>query len=75
MLVNVQEFILKMTTESIEKLHEFFKLYFHQCSNRNTTDLRYLRQIIKKRNRTEIYLLEGNLDELEFSDHGEEDSE
>lgn len=47
--------------EGLEKLNHVTIQNFHRSSNKKTPDLQYIKQLIEKRNRTEFYILEGEL--------------
>ena len=58
-----------MNCNGSEKFNHFTIMYYHNSSNRNNTDLRYLNQMILKRNRLEyIRLEEYDQDEIIFDD-------
>ena len=62
--------------QGLEKLNHFTIQYYHFCSNKNSTDLSYLSQMIYKRNRIEyVRLQEYNEDEIMFSDSESENDE
>ena len=43
--------------QGLEKFNEITKTYYHRNTNKNFTNLIFLKQIFEKRNRDEIYKL------------------
>lgn len=52
------------TNEPNEKLNDFIRIYYKFHSNKNNTNLKYLKQTIQKRNRIEFFHLSGDINEL-----------
>ena len=58
-----------MNCNGSEKLNHCTTIYYHASSNKNNTDLKYLKQMILKRSRLEYIRLEDfNQDEIFFDD-------
>ena len=70
-----------LNCNSIEKFNHFSINYYHNSSNRNNTDLKYLKQMILKRNRVEYIMLEEydrneiylDDDEIYYEDYDDDD--
>ena len=66
----------KYSTQPNEKLNGFSTIYYHICTNKNNTGLKYLSQLFKKRNRLEFYYLDGKIEDLNDSnDDDDNDSD
>ncbi len=63
----------KYSTQPNEKLNGFSTIYYHICTNKNNTGLKYLNQLFKKRNRLEFYYLNGKIEDLNDSNDDEDD--
>ena len=63
----------KYSTQPNEKLNGFSTIYYHICTNKNNTGLKYLSQLFKKRNRLEFYYLDGKIEDLNDSSDNEDD--
>jgi hypothetical protein len=62
-------------TQGLEKLNHFCSNYYHSCTNKNNTNKKYLRQIIRKRSRIEFFRLEFEDDIYFSSDESESENE
>jgi hypothetical protein len=50
--------------QGLEKLNDFYTIYYHRSTNRIRNNKAYLKQLLKKRNRIEFYDLGGNILDL-----------
>ena len=50
--------------QSLEKLNDFMTIYYQRSTNRQRRNLKYMKQLLHKRNRIEFYSLGWTLDDL-----------
>jgi hypothetical protein len=56
--------IASFSNQSNEKLQHFMKICYVRSTNKKRSNKKYLKQVLKKRNRMEFFFLDGNLDDF-----------
>lgn len=60
-------------TQGLEKLNGFCIKYYHNCTSKKNKNLKYLSQLINKRNRIEFITSKGEFDDFEHEDEDDYD--
>jgi len=71
-LMEMHNGIHAWNTQNLEKLNGFCIKYYHQCTNKNNKNLKYLSQLIKKRNRIEFITSKGEFNDFEHDDEDDD---
>ena len=75
MLKNHNQNIEKFNTQALERLNDFSTQYYRLCTNKKKKNLKYVKQLINKRQRIEFLNLKGHFSEFHQieSDSDDED--
>ena len=72
-LMQIHGDINSFNTQGLEKLNGFCIKYYHSCTSKKNTKLKYLEQLINKRNRMEFIFSNGDYWDFEHEDEDDHD--